>query len=650
MTSAQILWRPSASRRRQSQLAGFVDFVNERHNLSLPLAYPPLWEWSVNAPTLFWDDVWDFFAVRGDKGAGRILASATMPGAQFFPDATLNFADNLLVAADTRPALLAWNENGSAPPLSRAEVLAQTRQLAGWLRAHGVGRGDRVGAYMPNIPETVIAMLATASLGAVFSSCSIDFGSEGVIDRLGQIAPKVLIAADGYRYGGREFSRTAVIADITERIPSITAVAVVPYLHERPPLPADGCWWQDALAAAPPIESFAAVSFNAPLVILYSSGTTGAPKCIVHSVGGVLLQHLKELGLHTDIRANDKIFYFTTCGWMMWNWVVSALALQAAPVLYEGNPMYPSSSVLWQMAEQYSVAVFGASAKYFDALRKAAVKPRQTHNLAALRTLCSTGSPLLADTFSYAYADIKKDMQLASISGGTDIVSCFVLGNPFDAVRLGEIQCRGLGMSVDVYDDDGESLRGAPGELVCTAPFPSMPVMFWDDADGKKYREAYFAKFEGVWTHGDWATMTAAGGIIIHGRSDATLNPGGVRIGTAEIYRHAEAFPDIAEALAVGQDWGGDQRVILFVKMAPGAVLDDDLQKRLRLALRQKASPRHVPAKIIAVADLPRTRSGKISEIAAREVIHNRLIKNREALANPEVLVHLQNLPALQTA
>ena len=648
MKSAPVIWTPSASRQKNSRMAAFIAHLNARRHLNLPLEYAPLWEWSVAHAEDFWGEVWDFFGVCGEKGSGRTENPEAMPGARFFADAKLNFAENLLQNADSRPALISWDENGRGKTLTRAETLLQTQQLAGYLRACGARAGDSVCAYMPNIPETVVAFLAASSIGAVFSSCSMDFGPESVAERFGQTAPKFLIAADGYRYGGREIARRDAVGEAAARLPSLEKIITAPFLGDSPV--SGAVLWEEALAAGgESSESFGFFrgEFNAPLLALFSSGTTGAPKCILHGAGGVLLQHLKELGLHTNIGAGDKVFYFSTCGWMMWNWLVSALAVEAAAVLYEGNPVYPAPEVLWDMAAAENIAVFGASAKYLDALRKAGVKPAKTHSFPALRTICSTGSPLSADGFDYVYEDIKADVQLASISGGTDIVSCFALGNPLDSVRRGELQCRGLGLAVAVYDESGKNIAGAPGELVCTAPFPCMPIGFGGDADGAKYRAAYFQHFPGVWRHGDWATLAAEGGMRIHGRSDATLNPGGVRIGTAEIYRAVEKFPEVAEALAAGQEWEGDTRVVLFVRPAAGAVLDDALRTRLRAAVRQFASPRHAPAKIIAVADIPRTRSGKISEIAVREVICGRPVKNINALANPESLELFRNLPEL---
>ena len=481
-------------------MADFGDFVNRRHKLNLPLQYPPLWEWSISQPASFWNALWDFMNIVGDKGDTVLSDSKDMSAARFFPDGSLNFAENMLVKADDRDALIAWDERGKGRTYSRAEVLSQAMRLAAFLRANGVQAGDRVGAYMPNIPETVIAFLATASLGAVFSSCSIDFGANSVVDRLGQVAPSVLITADGYRYGGREIPRGDEIAVITKQLTSVKTVIVVPYLYEDDSPPAGFYPWRQAIAGAP-LKTFQRIKFNAPLLIMFSSGTTGAPKCIVHGAGGTLLQHVKELGLHADICAGQRVFYFTTCGWMMWNWLISALMREAAVVVYEGSPMSPSSAVLWDMAQQESLAVFGASAKYFDALRKAQLKPKQTHCLESLKTICSTGSPLPAESFEYVYDNIKGNVQLASISGGTDIVSCFVLGNPLDPVYAGRIQCRGLGMAVNVYDNDAKPVVGRRGELVCVSSFPSMPLMFWNDPTGAKYRAAYFEKYPGIWTH-----------------------------------------------------------------------------------------------------------------------------------------------------
>ena len=530
-----------------------------------------------------------------------------------------------------------------------ASCASQVAQVAERLRALGVGKGDRVAAFIANRPEAVVAMLATASLGAVWSSCSPDFGVDAVLDRFGQIRPKVLFATDGYFYNGKTIDSMPTVRAVAARLPELAAVVIVPYRSAQPDLSAlrsallFGEW-----LTHPAELRYEPVAFDDPLCILYSSGTTGVPKCIVHGVGGTLLQHRKEHVLHTDIRRGDAVFYFTTCGWMMWNWLVSALASGATLVLYDGAPLHPDPGILWRLAERERVAVFGTSAKYLSALEKSGFEPRSRHALPALRSILSTGSPLAPASFDYVYRSIKSDVQLASIAGGTDLISCFALGNPLLPVYRGELQCRGLGMKAEIFTADGRSVREQKGELVCTAPFPSMPIGFWDDADGRKYRAAYFERFPNVWHHGDYAELTAHDGVIIYGRSDAVLNPGGVRIGTAEIYRIVEEFAEIAESIVVGQEWSDDTRVVLFVRLQPGATLDAQLEQRLREAIKTRASPRHVPAKILAVADIPRTMNGKIVELAVREAIHGRPIGNRDALANPQALDYFVDRPELK--
>jgi acetoacetyl-CoA synthetase len=542
-----------------------------------------------------------------------------------------------------------------AAALTFRELADRVARCRAALRAEGVGVGDRVAGYLPNLPETLIAMLAAASLGAVWSSCSPDFGVQGVLDRFGQIEPRVLVVADGYRYAGKELDVRPRLQPIRAGLPSVERVVVVPYLRPDESAPADTVRWDAWIDTAPdePL-TFARLPFDHPLYVMYSSGTTGLPKCMVHGAGGTLLQHLKEQVLHTDLAPDDRLFYFTTCGWMMWNWLMSGLATGATIVLYDGAPLAPEPAVLWDMAAAERVTVFGASAKYLALAEKAGVRPARTHDLAALRTILSTGSPLAPHSYDYVYRDVKADVCLSSISGGTDLISCFALGNPTAPVHRGELQARGLGMAVEVWDDDGRPIVGRPGELVCTRPFPSMPVAFWNDPDGAKYRAAYFEHFPGVWRHGDWAELTPWGGLVIHGRSDATLNPGGVRIGTAEIYRQVETLDEIVESLVVGQDVadGGerDMRVVLFVRLAAGAVLDDALRERIRRRIRDGASPHHVPKAIVAVADIPRTVSGKITELAVREVIHGRPVKNVEALANPAALELFRDLPELRSA
>ena len=631
-------------------VSDFAAYLHKHAQFDWQQDFQSLWQWSVDNIPEFWNHLWDWHGVIGDKGTRVLTAPNSMFDAEFFPDARLNFAENLLADADDRLAISAHLEDGRHIQLSRADLKRQVMALAGWLRDHGVTEGDRVAAYTPNTPEAVITMLATATLGAVYSSCSPDFGLQGVCDRFGQIEPKILVGCDGYHYAGKTIDRMPVLAALAANMPSLNAILIIPYLTPEPDcrqLP-NAVRFDQAIAGARPVTAFHRMPFNAPLYILYSSGTTGAPKCIVHGIGGTLIQHIKEHRLHTNLSAGDKLFYFTTCGWMMWNWLVSALAIKASIVLYEGNPAFPGPERLWRLVADEKVTTFGTSAKYIDSIRNSGYVPRADVDLSSLRSILSTGSPLSSDGFGFVYQAIKPHIQLCSISGGTDIVACFVLGCPVQPVLAGEIQTRGLAMKTDVLDEDGHSIIGQQGELCCTAPFPSMPVMFWNDEDNRAYKAAYFAHFPNVWRHGDWATLTADGGTIIHGRSDATLNPGGVRIGTAEIYRQVEAFDGVLEALVIGQNWQDDVRVILFVKLAESTSLDDDLQARIRAAIRDGATPRHVPAVIVAVPDIPRTRSGKITELAVRDIIHQRPVKNTEALANAEALAFFKDIPELQ--
>ncbi len=650
----EVLWRPSPERVSGANLTRFLQYVNARREKTLR-EYEELYAWSIERPEEFWSDLARFAGVRAEWGLGPVLEHPErMPGARFFPDARLNFAQNLLRHCDEQPALIFRNERGARRALSYRELAEEVARVAEGLRAAGVGAGDRVAGFVPNLPEAVIAMLAAASVGAVWSSCSPDFGVRGVLDRFGQIAPKVLFTADGYFYAGKTLDSLGPMGEALERLASVERVVVIPYASGAPRLERLGAAaaravrWDAFGSRGSPLQ-FAAMPFNHPLYILYSSGTTGAPKCIVHGAGGTLLQHQKEHLLHTDVKRGERLFYFTTCGWMMWNWLVSALATGATLVLYDGSPFHPFPGVLWRMAQEEAITIFGTSAKYLSALEKSGFIPASGANLAALRAVLSTGSPLLPEGFDYVYRAIKSDVLLASISGGTDIVSCFALGCPIRPVHRGELQCRGLGMRVEVFDDVGRSVRCERGELVCTAPFPSMPVGFWNDPDGARYRAAYFERFPGVWHHGDYAEITACDGIVIHGRSDAVLNPGGVRIGTAEIYAAVESLPEVLEALAVGQDWGDDVRVVLFVRLRSGAALDEALRERIRSSIRAQASPRHVPAKILAVPDIPRTLSGKPTELAVREVIHGRPVKNLDALANPQALEHFRDRPELAT-
>jgi acetoacetyl-CoA synthetase len=590
--------------------------------------------------------------VIGDKGDRLLVDPDKMPGAEFFPDARLNFAENLLRRADDSAAIIFRGEDKASGELTWAQLQTVVSRLQQAMTTAGVGVGDRVAAMLPNIPEGVAAMLAATSIGAIWSSCSPDFGERGVLDRFGQIEPKLFITVDGYWYNGKPVRIVDKLKTIVAQLPSAAAVVIVPYLGEAEAVAKElpRAVTLDAFIKpfAPQPIAYTRLPFNHPVYILYSSGTTGAPKCIVHGAGGTLLQLVKEHQLQCDIRAGEHVFYFTTLGWMMWNWLTAALASEATLLLYDGSPFAPRPAVLWDLAQETGMNVFGTSAKYIDGCAKAGLAPAKTHDLSALRLITSTGSPLAPESFDYVYRDIKADLHLASISGGTDIISCFVLGNPTVPVWKGEIQGPGLGMAVDVYSDDGRPVREEKGELVCTKPFVSMPVMFWNDPEGKKYHAAYFEKFPNVWAHGDFAEWTRHDGIIIYGRSDATLNPAGVRIGTAEIYAQVEQIPEVIEAICIGQDWRHDVRVVLFVRLREGVTLDAALKDRIRKQIRTGASPRHVPAKIVQVADIPRTRSGKITEIAVRDVVHGRPVKNTEALANPEALAFYKDVPELQ--
>jgi acetoacetyl-CoA synthetase len=646
------LWSPSPERVASAQVTAFRNEANRRHGLALK-DYADLHAWSVAEAPAFWTLVWDFGGVVGDKGARLIADPGRMPGARFFPDAQLNFAENLLRRAGNGEAIVFHGESGVELRLTWGELRALVSRLQQAMQAAGVGIGDRVAAMMPNRPETIALMLAATSIGAIFSSCSPDFGERGVLDRFGQIEPKLFFAIDGYWYSGKRFDNREKIGKVAAELGTTCRTIIVPYLGEADAIAA-GIPGAQSLAAfiepytAAPI-TFRRLPFDHPIYILYSSGTTGVPKCIVHGAGGTLLQHIKEHRLHSDVRPGDRIFYFTTCGWMMWNWLASGLASESTLLLFDGAPFHPQPTALFDLIAREKAALFGTSAKYIDAAQKAGLRPRDSHDLSALRLMTSTGSPLAPEGFRFVYEAIKPDLHLASISGGTDIVSCFVLGDPTSPVWLGEIQAPGLGMAVDVWNDDGQPVRGEKGELVCTAPFPSMPIGFWNDSDGKKYRAAYFNRFDNVWHHGDFAEWTKHGGLIIHGRSDATLNPGGVRIGTAEIYAQVEKVPEVLESIAIGQDFDNDVRIILFVRLREGVALDEALAERIRRQIRTGASPRHVPAKILAVADIPRTRSGKITELAVRDIVAGRAVKNQEALANPEALQLFKDLPELRT-
>jgi acetoacetyl-CoA synthetase len=650
MTEQVPLWTPSDAFKAAQPLTHFMAWCATREGLSFA-DYDAFYAWSIEDRASFWSAVWDYCGVVGDKGDVALADDGDMLKARFFPKAQINFAENLLAHAGDGDALIFRGENKVSDRWSWSRLTATVSRLQQALAAMGIGEGDRVAAMMPNMPETVALMLAVTSLGAIWSSCSPDFGDQGVLDRFGQIEPKLFIACDGYWYNGKR-------QDVADKIVNVAAkldvpALVVPYAGDTAALLArlpDGRSFDQFISdfSVRDIE-YRRLPFSHPIYILFSSGTTGVPKCIVHSAGGTLLQQLKEHRFHCGLQAGEKLFYFTTCGWMMWNWLVSGLACGATLCLYDGSPFYPDGNVLFDYAADESFAIFGTSAKYIDAVRKGGLTPKTSHNLSSLRLMTSTGSPLSPEGFSFVYEGIRDDIQLASISGGTDIVSCFVLGNPLKPVWRGEIQGPGLGLAVDVWDDDGKPVRGEKGELVCTSAFPSMPVMFWNDPDGAKYRAAYFERFDNIWCHGDFAEWTEHHGLVIHGRSDATLNPGGVRIGTAEIYNQVEQMDEVVEALCIGQDWEDDVRVILFVRLAPGLSLTEDLDKQIKTKIRTGASPRHVPAKIIQVEDIPRTKSGKIVELAVREVVHGRPVKNKEALANPEALSLFVDLPELRS-
>ena len=648
------LWTPSAERIAASNMDKFrreISRVDTTVTDSVSLH-----RWSVARPAEFWRAIWDQCGVIGDRGSVDYSPSGDLRAARFFPEARVSFAENVLADRPRRndDAIVAVDENGRRRAVSWAELRAEVAAMAAALRALGVKSGDRVGAYMPNVVETVVAFYAANAIGAVFTSTSSDFGTAGVVDRFEQTAPTVLVAADGYRYGGKSFDCRSRIAEIAALLPSVRATLVVGVLDDRPDVSSipGARLWSDVVAEHRGASlTFERVGADHPIYILYSSGTTGKPKCITHRALGALLMHLKEQQLHCDVRSGDRVFYFTTCGWMMWNWLVSAPASGATIVLFDGNPFHPTPSVLFDLAERERVTLFGVSAKYIDSVRKADLSPMSTHDLVSVRTLCSTGSPLNEEGFAWVYSHFARDVHLSSISGGTDIVGCFVGGDPTRPVFAGEIQGPALGMAVGVFDADGNAVStpDVKGELVCTNAFPTVPVGFWGDADGSKFSRAYFERFAGVWAHGDFASWTPNGGMIIHGRSDATLNSGGVRIGTAEIYAQVETLPEIAESVAIGQEFDGDTRIVLFVRLTDGHELDDELRGRIRRVLRENASPRHVPAVIAAVADIPRTRSNKISELAVTDVVNGREVRNTEALANPEALELFRDRPDLRS-
>jgi acetoacetyl-CoA synthetase len=644
MNARTPIWLPSPSRIAAANLTKFIEQASKLD--SHVCDFDSLYQWSITRPAAFWDLLWTHCNVIADRADGPIVDDIKrMPGAKWFANSRLNFAENLLRIRDDSLAIISWGENGRLKSLSYAELAEQVARIAAALERAGVTMGDRVVGFLPNIPEAIVAMLAAASLGAVWSSTSPDFGLPGVLDRFGQISPKVLFAVDGYYYNGKKIDTISRVNEIVSNIASIETVVIIPFLD---PSFSQGVTWDDFALPTDRALRFQRWPFDHPLCILYSSGTTGVPKCMVHGAGGTLLQHLKELVLHTDLKPSDRIFYFTTCGWMMWNWLISSLAVGATVVLYDGSPGLRDGNILFDMIDEEEISIFGTSAKFLSTAEKQTLCPMQSHRLTSLRTILSTGSPLSPESFEYVYREIKLDVCLSSISGGSDIVSCFALGNPIGPVYSGQLQVRGLGMDVQVWDDQGNSVVGQKGELICASAFPSMPTRFWNDPEGEKYQAAYFEHFPNVWRHGDYVMLTEQGGVIVYGRSDAVLNPGGVRIGTAEIIRQVETFDEVLESVVVGQEWEDDVRVILFVKLREGCLLDDELTMQIKQRIRQRTTPRHVPAKVIAVADIPRTISGKIVEVAIRETIHGRPIGNRDALANPQALLNFANLDQLK--
>ena len=648
---AKLLWQPSEERIQRTNLYRFMNIINEKYNQNFK-SYTPLYEWSVANIPDFWASMWEFADIIASQPFERVIDDvAKMPGAEWFAGARLNFAENLLRYRDDRTALVFKGEGRASVKMTYAELYDEVARLAKALKEAGVQVGDRVVGFIPNMPAATIAMLAASSLGAAWSSCSPDFGIKGVLDRFGQIKPKILFTANGYSFKGKNIDSLERIGDILKQLPSIEKVVVVPYTDPSPDISRvpKAVHYHDFKSPQAGLDiGFEQLPFGHPLYIMYSSGTTGLPKCMVQSAGGILLHHLKELMLHTDLKREDTIFYFTTCGWMMWNWLTSSLAVGATLVLYDGNPFHPHPGALWEMAQEEKITVFGTSAGYIAALQASGVKPGQTYDLSALRAVASTGSPLSVEGFEFIYNEVKSDLQLASISGGTDLNGCFALGNPMGPVYAGELQCRGLAMDVHAFDESGQPVIDQQGELVCCKPFPSMPIYFWDDPDGQKYHNAYFDVYPGIWRHGDFVIVTQRGGVIMLGRSDATLNPGGVRIGTAEIYRQLDQMEEIEDSVVVGQNWKNDVRVILFVKMAPGCELTDELKAKIRQTIRTNASPRHVPAKILAVPAVPYTLNMKKVELAVKKIIEGKPVLNKDALSNPQALDYYADLEELQ--
>ena len=646
------LWKINKGKLNKTNLALYSNFIKKKYKVNSGNDFNKIWKWSVDNPKIFWKSIWDFTKVKGDLGNTLLKESNIFYKNRFFPDARLNYAKNLLKKNNEKKSIIFKSENGYKTALSWENLNLNVTQVSNWMKSNGIKKGDRVAAYLPNIPETVIAYISTAVLGAVWSSCSPDFGTAGVIDRFSQIDPKVLFVGDKYFYNGKKINILERLPEVLNKVSSINKVVIVPYpgteIEKNKNIKIETHHWNELINLKDKKKiQYVLSNFNDPLAILYSSGTTGKPKCICHGVGGVLLQHNKELQIHSDVRDNDRIFYFTTCGWMMWNWLVGALASGATILLFDGFPMYKKDDLLFEFASEEKATLFGISAKYIDALNNSKVVPKNNHDLSKLRTICSTGSPLSKDGFKYIYNKIKKDVHLSSISGGTDIVSCFVLGNLFQPVYAGEIQNKGLGMDVDIFNEKGLSIQNTKGELVCKKPFPSMPVKFWNDDGDRKYKSAYFEKYKNVWHHGDFAKITDNGGFIIFGRSDTTLNPGGVRLGTAEIYGVVEKFDEIQESIVIGQSWNNDIRIILFIVLNKGYQLTDEIKDKIKKAIRINTSPRHVPSKIISILEIPKTKNGKLVELAVKQSVEGKTIKNLEALANPDSLEQFKNIKEL---